>query len=211
MGVDDRAKVVEGKVQDVRGNVCGDVQDVRADVRYIRGDVQDVDNNVQYVDDWIQGINNNVRGVDGKLAHVNVRYPFSPSSSFQMAHWLRPLHRVPAQTESFFLRWLSPPDPSTNRNPACKWVITDSSAQWFFQNFKAPAWIARRCQQNDMIPSISNVSNTPTPGAHTGPLITILGYAIVNGSPRSIPDGQSTVHTGWTVVFFKIQMSKAWA
>jgi len=90
MGVDDRVKGVEGKMQDVRD----DVQDVRGDVRDVGDKVQDVDDRVQ---DIGKDISFRVQGVDDKLdqAHRN-------------------------QLRDNLLRWLSPPDPSTNHNIASK-------------------------------------------------------------------------------------------
>ncbi|KAF8492409.1 hypothetical protein F5888DRAFT_1909189 [Russula emetica] len=99
----------------VRG-VGGQVQDVRDDVQDVRGDVQDVGNRVQDVDDRVQGIDSNVRGVDDKLDQANRN-----------------------QLRDSLLRWLSPPNPSTNHNIACK-AHHNGTTQWFFQGTIFNQW-----------------------------------------------------------------------
>ena len=87
MGVNDRVKDVEGKVQDVRDDVQdvgNKVEDVEGRVQDVRDDVEDVGNKVQDVDHRVQTIGNNisnrVQGVDDKIDQVNrslfIHFPF---------------------------------------------------------------------------------------------------------------------------------------
>ena len=109
MGVDDRVRGVEGQVQDVRG----DMQDVR-------GDVQDVGDKVQDVDD--------------KLDQVNRSSSLHPDS-----HSTGSDNLTGNQLRDNLLRWLSPPDPSTNHNIACK-AHHNGTTQWFFQGSIFTEW-----------------------------------------------------------------------
>jgi peptidoglycan hydrolase CwlO-like protein len=82
MGVDDKMKSVQGKIQDVRSDVHevgnrvqsveGKVEDVRSDMhdvgQGIEGKVEDVGNKVQDVDDRVQTIGANI---DDRLDLVN--------------------------------------------------------------------------------------------------------------------------------------------
>ena len=130
-GVDDRVRGVEGQVEGVRG----DVQDVRGDVQDVRDDVRDVGNKVQGVDDRVQGMDSNIRGVDDKLDQAS-----------RSLYFLIP-DRHSAGSDSFtgnqlrdnLLRWLSPPDPSTNHNIACK-AHHNGTTQWFFQGTIFDQW-----------------------------------------------------------------------
>ena len=113
MGVNDRVKGVEGKMQDVRD------------------DVQDVDDRVQ---DIGKDISIRVQGVDDKLDHAN-------RSLFQ--HLLiipRAQTTIKGnQLRDNLLRWLSPPDPSTNHNIACK-AHHSGTAEWFFRGSIFSQW-----------------------------------------------------------------------
>jgi uncharacterized protein YoxC len=128
--VDDRVRGVEGQVEGVRG----DVRDVRVDVQHVCGDVRDVGNKVQDVDDRVQDIDSNVRAVDDKLDQA------SRSLSFQT-------DRHSAGSESFtgnqlrdsLLRWLSPPNPSTNHNITRK-AHHSGTTQWLFQGSIFNRW-----------------------------------------------------------------------
>ena len=109
MGVDDRVRGVEGQVQDVRS----DVQDVR-------GDVQDVGDKVQHVDD--------------KLDQASRSSSLDPDS-----HSAGSDNFTGNQLRDNLLRWLSPPDPSTNHNIACK-AHHNGTTQWFFQGSIFNEW-----------------------------------------------------------------------
>jgi hypothetical protein len=123
MGVDDRVKGVEGQVQGVRG----DVQDVRVDVQDVRGDVQDVRANVQDVRGDVRDVGNNVQAVDDKLDQANRSLSFDPHSHSAGSDGF-----TGNQLRDNLLRWLSPPDPSSNHNIACKAHHNDTT-RWFFQ------------------------------------------------------------------------------
>ena len=109
MDVDDRVRGVEGQVQDVR---C-DVQDVR-------GDVQDVGDKVQDVDD--------------KLDEANRSSSLDPDTRSAGSD-----NFTGNQLRDNLLRWLSPPDPSTNHNIACK-AHHNGTTQWFFQGSIYNQW-----------------------------------------------------------------------
>jgi hypothetical protein len=96
-------------VDDRVKDVEGKVQDVRGDVQDVRGDVQDVHREVQDVDHRVQG-------VDDKLEQVNRN-----------------------QLRDSLLRWLSPPNPSTNHNISCK-AHHNGTAQWFFKGSTFNQW-----------------------------------------------------------------------
>ncbi|KAF8494963.1 hypothetical protein F5888DRAFT_614255 [Russula emetica] len=105
MGVNDRVRDVEGKVEDVQDDVrdAGNkVQNVDGRVQDVQGDVHDIGNKVQYVDDRVQGVNDKLEQVDRN------------------------------QLRNSLLRWLSPSDPSINHNLASK-AHHNGTAQWFFQ------------------------------------------------------------------------------
>jgi hypothetical protein len=139
--VDDRVRGVEGQVEGVRGDVQDvrvDVQDVRVDVQDVRGDVQDVrvdvrdvgnkvQDKVQDVDDRVQDIDSNVRAVDDKLDQANRSLSFKPDPHSAGSH-----NFAGNQLRDSLLRWLSPPNPSTNHNIARK-AHHNGTTQWFFQ------------------------------------------------------------------------------
>ncbi|KAF8492386.1 hypothetical protein F5888DRAFT_911209 [Russula emetica] len=85
-------------------------------VRGVEGQVQHVGNKVQDVEDRVQGIDSNVRSVDDKLDQANRN-----------------------QLRDSLLRWLSPPNPSTNHNIACK-AHHNGTTQWFFQGSLFDQW-----------------------------------------------------------------------
>ena len=68
MGVDDRVRSVQGKIQDVRSDVHDVGNRVEGKVQAVRGDVQDVGNKVQDVDHRMQTIGTHI---DDKLDQVN--------------------------------------------------------------------------------------------------------------------------------------------
>jgi hypothetical protein len=116
MGVDDRVRGVEGQVQGVRG----DVQDVRGDVQDVRGDVQDVGDKVQ--------------DVDNKLDQANRSSYLDPDGHSTGSDIF-----TGNQLKDNLLRWLSPPDPSTNHHIACK-AHHNGTTKWFFQGSVFNQW-----------------------------------------------------------------------
>jgi hypothetical protein len=161
MRVDDRVRYVEGKVEDVRDDVqgvCNKVQDVRVDVRDIRDKVQDVHvdvqdicdkvqdarvnvqvvgDKIQDVDDRVQDIGKDislrVQAVDDKLDHAN-RSSYSPLHESD-----RSKNFTGNRLRDDLLRWLSPPDSSTNHNIAYK-AHHDGTAEWFFRGSTFSQW-----------------------------------------------------------------------
>ena len=135
MRVDDRVKGVEGKMQ----NVHDDVQGVDNKVQGIRGDVQNVGDKVQDVDDRIQDIGKDlsikVQVVDDKLDQAN--------RSLFIYHLLiisdYSNNITGNRLRDNLLRWLSPPDPSTNHNIACK-AHHNGTAEWFFRGRIFSQW-----------------------------------------------------------------------
>jgi hypothetical protein len=116
MGVDNRVKGVEGKVQDVRS------------------DVQDVGNNVKGVDDRVQAISSDVEHISSDVREVNRSFSLTPVHCSEHSDIFTGI-----QLRDSLLRWLSPPDPSTNHNIACK-AHHDGTAQWFFQGSIFDQW-----------------------------------------------------------------------
>jgi hypothetical protein len=112
-GVDNRVKSVAGKVEDV----CSDMHDVGNKVRV---DVQNVDHRV--------------RGVDDKLEQVNRSLSLTPAPRPKYLYFI-----LGNQLRDSLLRWLSPPDPSTNHHIACK-AHHDGTAEWFFQGSIFNQW-----------------------------------------------------------------------
>jgi uncharacterized protein YoxC len=137
MGVDDRVRGVEGQVQDVRGDVQdvrGDVRDVRGDVQDIRGDVQDVRGDVQDVRGDVQDVGDKVQDVDDKLDQANRSSCLDPDSHSAGSDIF-----TGSQLRDNLLRWLSPPDPSTNHHIACK-AHHNGTTKWFFQGSIFGQW-----------------------------------------------------------------------
>ena len=106
-GVDDRVKSVEGKVQDVRG----DVQEVG---NIVLSDVQDARDKVQVVDDKLDQANCSLS------LQLFVIIPGAQTGI------------TGNQLRDNLLRWLSPPDPSTNHNITCK-AHHNGTSVWFFR------------------------------------------------------------------------------
>ena len=115
--IDDRVKGVEGKVEDVR-----------SDVHDVGNKVQGVDHRVQSIDGNIKHVSNKIQGVDDQLSQVN-RPSFLKILSPRFKH---SYVFAGTQLRENLLRWLSPPDPSTNHNIACD-AHHNGTAQWFFQ------------------------------------------------------------------------------
>ena len=117
MGVDDRVRIVAGHVQDVRGGV----QDIRVDVQNARGDLRDINNMVQDVDDKLDQVNRS-------SSLLNPYCHSAGSDSF-----------TGSQLRDSFLRWLSPPNPSTNHNISCD-AHHNGTTRWFFQGSIYNQW-----------------------------------------------------------------------
>jgi archaellum component FlaC len=76
MGVDDRVKSVQGKIQDVRSDVHdvgNQVQSVEGKVEDVRSDVHDVGNQVQGIEREVQDVRGDVRDVGNKVQDVDHR------------------------------------------------------------------------------------------------------------------------------------------
>jgi len=100
---------VDGKVMGVDDRVRG----VGGQVQDVRGDVQDVGDKVQDVDDKLDQANRSLS--------LDLDSHSACSDNF-----------TGNQLRDNLLRWLSPPDPSTNHNIACK-AHHNGTTQWFFQ------------------------------------------------------------------------------
>jgi len=115
-----------------------------------------VDERVMGVADQVVGVNDRVAGVDNRLRDVNdtvravddkvteaakdaqaMKRQSSPSNvgaEFRVSHVL-----VGNQLWESLHRWLSPPDPSTNHNIACR-THHKMTATWFFQGSIFEEW-----------------------------------------------------------------------
>jgi len=101
-------------------SVDGRVRGVGGQVQDVRGDVQDVGDKVQHVDD--------------KLDQASRSSSLDPDS-----HSAGSDNFTGNQLRDNLLRWLSPPDPSTNHNIACK-AHHNGTTQWFFQGSIFNEW-----------------------------------------------------------------------
>jgi uncharacterized protein YoxC len=117
VGVDNRVQSVDRKMQ----GVSDDVQGVGNQVQDVRGGVQDIQDRVQNVDALVQG-------VDDKLAQANRSSFLQPLLIISSAQ----THITGNQVKDSLLRWLAPPDPSTNHNIATK-AHHSGTAEWFFR------------------------------------------------------------------------------
>ena len=129
IGVDERVKGVEGKLQDVRDVVQGVGNKVQDDVRDVGEKVQDVDDRVQ---DIGKDISIKVQSLDDKLDQAN-------RSLFLQHHSNGSNDIVGNQLRDNLLRWLSPPDPSANHNIASK-AHHNGTAEWFFRGSIFSQW-----------------------------------------------------------------------
>ena len=101
-----------------------------------------VDERVRAVVDQVVGVNDGVRAVDDKVAGAAkdaqaIKRQSSPSyivSGFRVSHVL-----VGNQLWENLHNWLSPPDPSTNHNTACR-THYKRAATWFFQGSIFEDW-----------------------------------------------------------------------
>jgi archaellum component FlaC len=149
MGVDDRVKGVEGKMQDVRDDVQdvrGGVQDVRDNVQDVRDGVQGVCNNVEDVRDDVRDVRDKVQDVDDRVQDIGKDISIKLDQA-NRSLYLEHIIIIPTtqtgitgnQLRDNLLRWLSPPDPSTNHNIACKAHHNDT-AKWFFRGSIFSQW-----------------------------------------------------------------------
>jgi hypothetical protein len=99
----------------IEGKVNNGVQDVKSDVRDVGKKVDDVNNGVQGVGDKLDQAN--------RLSFLDLTTPLSQLSNISTGNQLR----------DNLLRWLSPPDPSTNHNIASQ-LRHDGTSQWFCQS-----------------------------------------------------------------------------
>ena len=123
----EEARMASAEQLKIMHNVDGKVTGVDDRVRGVEGQVQDVHGDMQ-------GVGNKVQDVDDKLDQVN------RSSSFDSdSHSVGSDNLTGNQLRDNLLRWLSPPDPSTNHNIACK-AHHNGTAQWFFQGSIFTQW-----------------------------------------------------------------------
>ena len=107
---------VDRKVMGIDDRVRG----VEGQVQDVRGDVQDIGDKVQDVDD--------------KLDQANRSSSSDPDSDSACSD-----NFTGNQLRDNLLRWLSPTDPSTNHNIACK-AHHKGTTQWFFQGSLFNQW-----------------------------------------------------------------------
>jgi len=104
--------------------------------------VAGVDNRLKDVNDTVATVNDRVREVDDKVtgAVTDAQAIKRLSSSNYIGPELR-VSRVLAGSQLWesFHRWLSPPDPSTNHNIACR-THHKRTATWFFQGSIFDEW-----------------------------------------------------------------------
>jgi hypothetical protein len=93
-----------------------------------------VDDRVRGVGGQVQDVRDDVQDVGDKVQEVN------RSSSFDFgSHSAGSDNFTGNQLRDNLLRWLSPPDPSTNHNIACK-AHHNGTTQWFFQGSIYSQW-----------------------------------------------------------------------
>ena len=123
-------------INDRVASVQGEVQGTRGGVQIVRGDVQGVGHGVQAIDDRVRGIDTEVKNISSKVQGVNDK--INRSLSFK-SHSDGSNFFTGNQLRNSFLRWLSPPDQSTNHNVVCK-SRHKGTAQWFFQGDIFKEW-----------------------------------------------------------------------
>jgi len=104
--------------------------------------VAGVDKRLRDVNDTVATVNDRVREVDDKVTGAvtdtqAIKRPSSPSyicPDFRVSHVL-----VGTQLWESLHTWLSPPDPSTNHNIACR-THHKRTATWFFQGSIFEEW-----------------------------------------------------------------------
>ena len=111
-------------------------------VQHVRGDVQDVGKKVEGVDNRVESVGEMMRAVDDRVQGVDNKLDQANRASFTQ---LTTLH---SEASNIFtgnhirdnlLRWLSPPDPSTNHNHASK-IHHHGTSRWFFQGSIFREW-----------------------------------------------------------------------
>jgi hypothetical protein len=123
----EEARMASAEQLKMTHSVDGKVMGVDDRVRGVEGQVQDVRGDVQDVGDKVQG-------VDDKLDQANRSSSLDPDSHSAGSH-----NFAGNQLRDNLLRWLSPPDPSTNHNIACK-AHHNGTTQWFFQGSIYNQW-----------------------------------------------------------------------
>ena len=126
--IDDRVAAVQREVKGTRV----DGQIVHCDLQGVGHGVQAIDNRVQGIDTEVKDIFNKVQGVDDKFDRETRSLPLNShfdGSNFFSGNRLR----------DSILRWLCPPDQSTNQIIARK-ARHSGTAQWFFQGSIFKEW-----------------------------------------------------------------------
>jgi len=95
--VSSQVRGVDTRMQEVGDHVGNKVQDVDGRVQEVGSDVKDIANKVEDVGEKVQDVGDNMQCIDRKLDQA-----------------------ARNQLRDRLLQWLSPPDPSTNHNIACK-------------------------------------------------------------------------------------------
>jgi uncharacterized protein YoxC len=131
IGVDKRVQDVEGDVK----NVGKMVQGVDDGVQDVHDKVQGVDDKVQAIDEEVKDVGERVQGVDRRLDNIDRSLSLRPPAS----HYKGSDPLTGNLLRDNLLRWLSPSDPSTNHNIACK-AHHDGTTQWFFQGSIFKEW-----------------------------------------------------------------------
>jgi hypothetical protein len=138
----EEARMATAEVLKATQTVDERVMGVADQVDGVNDRVATVDNRLRHVNDAVTTVNDRVSAVDDKVtgavtdAQVMKRQP-SPSSidaEFRVSHVL-----VGNQLWESLHRWLSPPDPSTNHNIACR-THHKRTATWFFQGSIFEEW-----------------------------------------------------------------------
>ena len=138
MGVADQVVGVDERVRGVADQVVG----VDERVRGVADQVVGVDDRVAGVDNELRDVNDRVRAVDDKVTGAvmdaqAIKHQSSPGyvgAGSRVSHVL-----VGNQLWESLHRWLSPPDPSTNHNIACR-THHKRTATWFFQGSIFEEW-----------------------------------------------------------------------
>jgi hypothetical protein len=99
---------------------------------HVGNKVQDVDGRLQGVGEKVQDVGDKMQGIDHKLDQA--AYLSSICSARHSTHIL-----PGNQLRDSLLQWLSPPDPSSNHNIACK-ASHSGTAKWFFQGSIFNQW-----------------------------------------------------------------------
>jgi hypothetical protein len=96
--------------------------------------VMGVDDRVRGVGGQVQDVGGKVQDVDDKLDQANRSSSLDPDS-----HSVGSNNFTGNQLRDNLLRWLSPPNPSSNHNISCK-AHHNGTTQWFFQGSIFNQW-----------------------------------------------------------------------